>query len=111
MKKQNKFKVLHLFWSNCRIIQKIYLRSINSSFNNITIDDYKKLKLNKLALNSLISSFNSLRSNTLINYYDLFNWEYYINNVSNNFINNDFIFTKYIFKEDFDKIWELIYNN
>ena len=91
-------------WSN--------LRSIDSSFNNIIIDDYKKLKLNKLALNSLTRSFNSLHSDTLINYYDLLNWEYYINNVSNNqFIYADFNFTKYILKEDFDKIWELIYNN
>ena len=92
-------------WSN--------LRSLFSSFISIKIDDYKNLKLKKLQLNSVSRSLVNIYTNTLIDMFELLNWEYYLTNCSNQEVIGDAFdgTTKYITKQNWDKIWTYISQN
>lgn len=89
------------------------LRRLFRSFISIKIDDYKNLKLKKLQLNSVSGSLVNIYTNTLIDMFELFNWEYYLTNCSNQEDIGDAFngTTKYITKQNWDKIWTYISQN
>lgn len=92
-------------WSN--------LRSLFRSFKSVKIDDYKNLKVKKLQLNSISESLVNISTDVLVDMFELLNWEYYLTNCNNQeSIGNAFNgTTKYLTKENWDKIWTYISQN